>query len=128
MKDNEIIICSNCYEENKRGEKYCYNCGRPLYYNDTGKQLEVISENDEEDIIFYNENDFDNSIKFDNYIVAVSKNKKQIHFYYKQELENIINFENIIECKIVENSSTLESGRSQQSNSWWYSCRTVLVQ
>lgn len=33
MNDNEIIICSNCYEENRCGENYCHNCGKRLYYN-----------------------------------------------------------------------------------------------
>ena len=33
MKDNEIIICSNCYEENRYGENYCQKCGKRLYYN-----------------------------------------------------------------------------------------------
>lgn len=107
MEDNEIIICSNCYEENKKGEKYCYNCGSPLYYNNSA-ELEVIDE--ENDIIFYNEDNFDTSIKFDKYIMAVDKDSKQLQFFYKLKLDKIIEFRNIVECKIVENSNVIESG------------------
>ncbi len=106
MDENNIIICANCYEENKKGEKYCYNCGKQLYYNDT-KELEEISEYD---IIFYDEDNFDNAMKFDKNIVAVDKKKQELHFFYKLKLDKIIHFENIVECKIVENSNVMESG------------------
>ena len=107
LKDDEVIICSNCYAENKKGETYCYNCGSRLYYN-TSDELEVIDE--ENDIIFYNEDNFDTSIKFDKYIMAVDKDDKQLQFFYKLKLDKIIEFKNIVECKIVENSNVIESG------------------
>lgn len=106
VDDEDIIICSNCYEENKNGEKYCYNCGNRLYYNNS-KELEEISE---DDIVFYNEENFDNAMKFDKNIVAVNKDKKELQFFYKLKLDKVIHFENIVECEIVENSNVMESG------------------
>lgn len=106
LEDDEIIICANCYEENKKGEKYCYNCGKPLYYNDPS-ELEIISE---DDIIFYNENNFDNAMKFDKKIMAINKEKQELWFFHNLKLNKIIEFKNIVECKIIENSSVVESG------------------
>ena len=105
-KDTDVIICSNCYEENKNGEKYCYNCGNRLYYNDT-TELEEISE---DDIVFFDEEKFDNSMKFDKNIVAINKEKQEIQFFYKLKLDKIISFENVVECNIIENSNVMESG------------------
>jgi len=106
MEDNEIIICSNCYEENKKGSKDCWKCGTRLYYNDE-TELETITE---DDIIFYNEDYFDNSVKCIDYIVAVDKEKEELWIFYKLKMVKIIHFSRIIECKIVENSNVLESG------------------
>lgn len=106
MEDDKVIICSNCYEENERGEKYCYNCGSPLYYNNE-KELEEVSE---DSLFIFNEDKFDNSMKFDKNIMAVDKNKQELYFFYESELDRIIKFEDIVECKIIENSNVVESG------------------
>ena len=106
MEDNEIIICSNCYEENKKGSKDCWKCGTQLYYNEEN-ELEEITE---DDIIFFNEDYFNNSIKGMNYIVATDKEKEELWIFYKLKMIKIIPFRKIIECKIVENSNVLESG------------------
>lgn len=33
MKDDNIIICGNCYKENEAGRSHCLYCGKNLYYN-----------------------------------------------------------------------------------------------
>lgn len=118
MEEIKFVICSNCYEENKYGRKYCYNCGKLLYYNslekennnNEGELEEVFEDYSEEYPIFYYEDNFDTSIKFGNYIMAVDRKKNKLCFYYKLGLEKIIPFENIIECEIVENSNVLQAG------------------
>lgn len=58
----------------------------------------------------YYEDNFDTSIKFGNYIMAVDRKRNKLCFYYKLELEKTIPFENIIECEIIENSNVLQTG------------------
>ena len=73
MNDNEIIICSNCYEENRYGENYCHNCGKRLYYN--------LDNVDEEQTNVVKEDDIGKEIKlgiaeFDTMNPLLSKNKQ----------------------------------------------------
>lgn len=44
-KENNIIVCENCYEENEATRKTCKNCGAKLYKNRNMKS-EPITEND----------------------------------------------------------------------------------
>lgn len=106
MEENEIMICASCYEENKKGAKACWNCGTALYYNDE-KELEEVSE---DDVIFFNEDNFDNFAKCMNYVVAVDKENEEICIFYRLKKAKTIPFNKIIECKIVENSNVLEKG------------------
>lgn len=53
--DDEIIICSNCYEENTKGNKFCCNCGKRLFYNG-GTELQEYEDSSSED---YDEDEFD---------------------------------------------------------------------
>lgn len=107
MDDEEIIICSNCYEENKKGEKYCEYCGEPLYYNEH-PSIEAL--NEEEQIEYYEENKFDSAIEFNKIIMAVNKQEKKLSFFYNEMLDKTINFKSIVECKIVENSREMDKG------------------
>lgn len=104
MKDDDIIICSNCYEENRYGENYCQNCGKKLYYNLDNTEYEPEEEKKE----FVKE--FDNIIEFNNRAVAINKEKKELYFLYNNELDKLIKYETIIECKIIENSNVVNSG------------------
>lgn len=104
MKDDEIIICSNCYEENRYGENYCQSCGKRLYYNLDNTEYEPEEEKKE----FVKE--FDNIIEFNNRAVAINKEKKELYFLYNNELDKLIKYETIIECKIIENSNVINSG------------------
>lgn len=104
MKDDDIIICSNCYEENRYGENYCQNCGKKLYYNLDNTECEPEEEKKE----FVKE--FDNIIEFNNRAVAINKEKKELYFLYNNELDKLIKYESIIECKIIENSNVVHSG------------------
>ena len=105
MEDNEIIICSKCYEENKKGDKKCKNCGSTLYYNS-----EAELEETDDDVIFFDEDNFDSSIKCIDYIVAVDKENEELSIFYKLKIVKTIPFDTILECKIVENSNVLNSG------------------
>lgn len=104
MKDDDIIICSNCYEENRYGENYCQNCGKKLYYNLDNTEYEPEEEKKE----FVKE--FDNIIEFNNRAVAINKEKKELYFLFNDELDKLIKYESIIECKIIENSNVVNSG------------------
>lgn len=104
MKDNEIIICSNCYEENRYGENYCQKCGKRLYYNLDNVDEEQPEETNE----FVKE--FDNIIEFNNRAMAINKEKKELYFLFNDELDKLIKYESIIECKIMENSNVVNSG------------------
>lgn len=104
MNDNEIIICSNCYEENRYGENYCQNCGKRLYYNLDNVDEEQPDETNE----FVKE--FDNIIEFNNRAMAINKEKKELYFLFNDELDKLIKYESIIECKIIENSNVVNSG------------------
>ena len=104
MKDNEIIICSNCYEENRYGENYCQKCGKRLYYN-----LDSVNEEQPEETNQFVK-EFDNIIEFNNRAMAINKEKKELYFLFNDELDKLIKYESIIECKIIENSSVVNSG------------------
>lgn len=104
MKDNEIIICSNCYEENRYGENYCQKCGKRLYYNLDNVDEEQPEETNE----FVKE--FDNIIEFNNRAMAINKEKKELYFLFNDELDKLIKYESIIECEIIENSNVVNSG------------------
>ncbi len=104
MNDNEIIICSNCYEENRYGENYCHNCGKRLYYN-----LDSVNEEKPEETNEFVK-EFDNIIEFNNRAMAINKEKKELYFLFNDELDKLIKYESIIECKIMENSNIVNSG------------------
>ena len=104
MKDNEIIICSNCYEANRYGENYCQNCGKRLYYN-----LDSVNEEQPEETNKFVK-EFDNIIEFNNRAMAINKEKKELYFLFNDELDKLIKYESIIECKVIENSNIVNSG------------------
>lgn len=106
MEENNIIICSQCYEENIFGAKTCCKCGAKLYYN-TKQELEEITE---DDLVFFYEENFDTFMKYSNYIVAIDNSKRELVVFYRLKLNKIISFDSIIECRISENSSPLETG------------------
>ncbi len=51
MEENNIIICSNCYEENVYGAKTCQKCGAKIYYNDEN-EIKDVTENEKTKYIF----------------------------------------------------------------------------
>lgn len=107
-EENNVIICENCYAENKKGEKYCFNCGKLLFYNDS-KNL-TKKDTIEDELAFYDENNFDNTIEFNENMMSINKKRKIICFYYKEMLDRIIFFNNIIECQIIKDSNIMEAG------------------
>ena len=42
--------------------------------------------------------------------MAINKEKKELYFLFNDELDKLIKYESIIECKIIENSSVVNSG------------------
>ena len=83
MEDNEVIICANCYEENKKGQKRCYNCGATLYYN-SSKEMEEVDVENIEDIKEKNtikeqevKRIYEEKVKTDDYTNSVAKSFKK---------------------------------------------------
>lgn len=109
MEEEDIIICGNCYQENKKGKRYCEGCGKPLYYNEGITEIALIDNKDDK-IDYYDKNNFDTSIKFDKNIMAVNKKEQKLYFFFDEVLDKIIPFNSIVECQIIENSNVMESG------------------
>lgn len=105
MKQRNIIICSNCYEENTYGENFCYNCGKRLFYNAENTEDEEFEERKENFV-----KEFDSILEFDDKIVALNKEKQELYILFDNELDKIIKFNSIIECQIIENSNVMDSG------------------
>ena len=42
MKNNNVIICEKCYEENEGSRTTCKNCNSPLYNNEKGTIFQKI--------------------------------------------------------------------------------------
>lgn len=106
MKKLSFVVIA--MKKMKSGRKYCYNCGKPLYYNND-TDITII-DNIEDKQIYYDENDFDNAIKFNEEIMAINKSKQEVSFFYNDVLDRTILFHNIIECEIIEDSNIMESG------------------
>ena len=70
-KEDNIIICENCYEENEATRKTCKNCGVKLYKNRNSKN-EEITENEQNDD--YTENKYyesQNKVAFVIKVIAI---------------------------------------------------------
>lgn len=57
-KENNIIICENCYEENEATRKTCKNCGEKLYKNRNMKSEPITENNTNEENDDYIENGY----------------------------------------------------------------------
>ena len=106
MEDNEIIICSNCYEENKKGATNCKNCGERLFYND----MEELQKYKGKELEYFDDEMFNNYLKFNRSILAVDKENRKVCFFFDEVLERSIAFENIVECQIIKDSKVMEEG------------------
>lgn len=89
-------------------ETKCSKCGTTENVNFMGMCKQCYEES--LGVTAYYEDNFDTSIKFGNYIMAVDRKRNKLCFYYKLELEKTIYFENIIECEIIENSNVIQAG------------------
>ena len=82
MEDNEVIICANCYEENKKGQKRCYNCGAALYYNGLKEieelDVEKVEDRNEKNIVKEQETKriYEQKIERNDYTNSVAKSFK----------------------------------------------------
>ena len=75
-----------------------------MYYN-----LDSVNEEQPEETNQFVK-EFDNIIEFNNRAMAINKEKKELYFLFNDELDKLIKYESIIECKIIENSSVVNSG------------------